>query len=141
MRTFTVKLVTWSALVPTTFAELPISITVPAKFLPRKASTSILAESPSWMRLISFSFTSTFTSSWLRSDIVMISVPANCWVPKTRSPFSMDSLDTTPSTGEYMVVLMRLSAASFTEACDCASPKVEPTTFCLAASRAALAPK
>jgi hypothetical protein len=39
------------------------------------------------MRLISFSFTSTFTSILLRSDMVMISVPANCWVPKTRSPF------------------------------------------------------
>src|SRR6185437_15627277 len=98
--TLTVKLVTWSALVPTTLAELPISVTTPVKSFPKKASTCIFDESPNLMRLMSFSFTSTFTSSWLKSDMVMISVPANCCVPSTRSPFWIDNFDTTPSTGE-----------------------------------------
>src|ERR1700712_1777819 len=69
--TFTVKLGTWSAVVPTTLAALPISVTTPVNNLDWNASTWILEESPIVMRLMSFSFTSTFTSSWFKSDMVI----------------------------------------------------------------------
>jgi hypothetical protein len=51
-----------------------------------------------------------------RFAIRIISVPANCEVPTTLSPSSTFSFETVPSTGEKMVVRIRLSLDSFTEA-------------------------
>ena len=89
---------------------------MPANFLSLNESTSSFAFCPACNSTMSISPMSTRASIWLKSEMVMISVPAFCTVPSTRSPSCEFSLVIVPSSGAGMLVLSIESCALSTAA-------------------------